>query len=87
LLSRNVDWDSRFWNGLEEFVYFSLFLTLLFYATARTSRDFTTTSKMLQVTLTAVGAGIALGRLAKPPLPARPMVCESGMQTAFPFNS
>lgn len=50
----------------------------MFYSTARTPFDFGSTGKMLQV---------ALGWLAKPLFRAAPMVFESGVQTAFRFNS
>jgi malonate transporter and related proteins len=87
LLRRNTDWGDVFWSGLEKLVYYVLFPALLFYATSRTSLDFAATGKMLQVALTAVGAGIALGWLAKPLFKAGPMIFESGVQTAFRFNS
>ena len=87
LLRRNTSWGENFWNGLEKLVYFVLFPALLFYATSRTSLDFSATGKMLEVTLTAIGTGIVLGWLAKPLFPAGPMVFESGVQTAFRFNS
>jgi malonate transporter and related proteins len=87
LLRRYTDWGDVFWSGLEKIVYYVLFPALLFYATSRTSLDFAATGKMLQVALTAVGAGIALGWLAKPLFKAGPMIFESGVQTAFRFNS
>jgi predicted permease len=87
LLRRHTDWGDGFWNGLEKLVYYVLFPSLLFYATSRTSLDFAATGKMLQVALAAVGAGIALGWLARPLFRTGPMVFESGVQTAFRFNS
>lgn len=87
LLMRYADWGTQFWSGLEKLIYYFLFPALLFYSTARTPFDFGTTGKMLQVTLAALACGIALGWLAKPLLPGPPMAFESGVQTAFRFNS
>lgn len=87
VLMRFTDWGSQFWSGLEKLIYYFLFPALLFYSTARTPFDFGSTGKMLQVALTAVAGGIALGWLAKPLFRAAPMVFESGVQTAFRFNS
>jgi malonate transporter len=86
-LMRITDWGAAFWTGLEKLVYFVLFPALLFYATARTPLDFNATGKMLQVALTACASGIALGWLAKPLFRPGPMIFESGVQTAFRFNS
>lgn len=87
LLRRHTDWGDTFWSGLEKIVYYVLFPALLFYATSRTVLDFGATGRMLEVALTAVGTGIALGWLAKPLFKAGPMIFESGVQTAFRFNS
>jgi len=87
LLMRFTDWGSQFWSGMEKLIYYFLFPALLFYSTARTPFDFGSTGKMLQVALAAVAGGIALGWLAKPLFRAAPMVFESGVQTAFRFNS
>lgn len=87
LLMRFTDWGTQFWAGLEKLVYFVLFPVLLFYATARTPFDFASAGKLLQVALIAVLCGIALGWLAKPLFHVKPMVFESGVQTAFRFNS
>jgi predicted permease len=87
ILIRTTDWGDAFWTGLEKLVYFILFPALLFVSTARTPLDFQTTGKLLQVALTAVTCGIALGWLAKPLFRAGPMIFESGVQTAFRFNS
>jgi malonate transporter and related proteins len=86
-LVRITDWGAAFWLGLEKIVYYVLFPALLFYSTARTPFDFHTTGKLLQVALLAVGCGIALGWLAKPLFKPGPMLFESGVQTAFRFNS
>lgn len=87
LLHRFTDWGAQFWSGLEKIVYYVLFPALLFYTTSRTALNFTLTGKLLQVALTAVIAGIALGWLAKPLFRPGPMIFESGVQTAFRFNS
>jgi hypothetical protein len=87
LLMRFTDWGTAFWSGLEKLIYYILFPALLFYSTARTPLDFDSTGRMLQVALAAVASGIALGWLAKPLFRAPPMMFESGVQTAFRFNS
>jgi malonate transporter len=87
LLMRFTKWTAEFWDGLEKLVYYVLFPALLFYSTARTPFDFATTGKLLEVTLAATVVGIALGWLAKPVFAVGPMVFESGLQTAFRFNS
>lgn len=87
LLVRYADWGQAFWGGLEKLIYYYLFPALLFYTTARTQFDFASTGKMLQVALLTLLAGIALGWLGKPLFKAAPMVFESGVQTAFRFNS
>jgi malonate transporter len=87
LLMHFTKWTAEFWDGLEKLVYYVLFPALLFYSTARTPFDFATTGKLLEVTLAATVVGIALGWLAKPVFAVGPMVFESGLQTAFRFNS
>jgi predicted permease len=87
LLFRLTDWGAPFWSGLERLIYYILFPALLFYSTARTPFDFDSTGRMLQVALAATAAGVALGWFAKPLLPSAPMLFESGVQTAFRFNS
>ena len=87
LLMRFTDWGTPFWSGLEKLIYYFLFPALLFYSTARTPFDFATTGKMLQVALLTLTGGIALGWLAKPLFAVPPMMFESGVQTAFRFNS
>jgi malonate transporter and related proteins len=87
LLMRHADWGTQFWAGLEKLIYYFLFPALLFYSTARTPLDFSSTGKMLQVALATVACGIALGWLGKPLFNSGPMVFESGVQTAFRFNS
>lgn len=87
VLMRYADWGTEFWAGLEKLIYYFLFPALLFYSTARTPFDFGSTGRMLQVALIAVASGIALGWLAKPLFKGPPMFFESGVQTAFRFNS
>lgn len=87
LLFRFAGWGDQFWAGVEKLVYYVLFPALLFYSTARTTFDFGTTGKLLQVVLFASLSGIALGWLAKPLFNTAPMVFESSVQTAFRFNS
>ena len=87
VLIRITQWGPAFWSGLEKMVYFVLFPALLFVSTARTPLDFQTTGNLLQVALTAVACAIALGWLAKPLFRPGPMIFESGVQTAFRFNS
>jgi predicted permease len=87
LLFHLTKWGTQFWAGLEKLVYYVLFPALLFSSTARTSLDFGSTGKMLQAALLASLCGIALGWLAKPLFRAGPMAFESGVQTAFRFNS
>lgn len=87
LLMRFTDWGPQFWSGLEKLIYYFLFPALLFYSTARTPFDFGSTGRMLQVALAAVVCAIALGWLARLLFRAPPMVFESGVQTAFRFNS
>lgn len=87
LLFRHAGWGVEFWKGLEKLVYFVLFPSLLFYATARTPLDFTESGKLLQTALLATTAAVALGWLAKPLFKVGPMIFESGVQTTFRFNS
>jgi malonate transporter len=87
LLVRYTKWGDHFWAGLEKLVYFVLFPTLLFYSTSRSPLDFVSAGKMLQVALAALLCTIALSWLAKRLFKGGPMVFESGMQTAFRFNS
>ena len=87
ILVRTTNWGPAFWSGLEKLVYYLLFPALLFVSTARTPLDFHATGKLLQVALLAVFSGILLGWLAKPLFRPGPMIFESGVQTAFRFNS
>lgn len=87
VLIRITQWGPAFWSGLEKMVYFVLFPALLFVSTSRTPLDFQATGKLLQVALTAVGCSIAMGWLAKPLFRPGAMIFESGVQTAFRFNS
>lgn len=87
LLFRHSAWGLEFWNGLEKLVYFILFPALLFHATSRTPFDFGDTGALLETALLSLLIGIALGWLAKPLFKVGPMIFESGVQTAFRFNS
>lgn len=87
LLKRGTHWGLEFWAGVDRMVYFVLFPALLFYSTSRTPFDFHATGNLLAVCLSACCGGIALGWLAKPLFKAKPMIFESGVQTAFRFNS
>lgn len=87
LLMRFTDWGTPFWAGVEKLVYYYLFPALLFYSTARTEFDFDTTGTMLQLAIAACLCGVALGWLARPLFRSPPMMFESGVQTAFRFNS
>ncbi len=87
VLIRITKWGAEFWIGLEKMVYFVLFPALLFVSTARTPLDFHVTGNLLAVALVTVLCAIALGWLAKPLFRPAPMIFESGVQTAFRFNS
>ncbi len=87
VLIRITHWGAEFWSGLEKMVYFVLFPALLFVSTARTPLDFHVTGNLLAVALVTVLCAIALGWLAKPLFRPAPMIFESGVQTAFRFNS
>lgn len=87
LLMRYTAWRTDFWAAVEKLVYYLLFPALLFYSTSRTSLDFQTDGKLLQVTVFATLAAVALAWMAKALFRTGPMIFESGMQTAFRFNS
>ncbi|HCE09495.1 MAG TPA: permease [Oxalobacteraceae bacterium] len=87
VLLRITEWGDSFWTGLEKIVYYVLFPALLFYATSHTPLDFAITGRLVQAALGAMLCGIALGWLAKPLFRPGPMIFESGVQTAFRFNS
>jgi malonate transporter and related proteins len=87
ILFRTTNWGADFWTGLEKLVYYVLFPALLFYSTARAPLDFASTGNLLVVALATTFGGIALGWLAKLLFKPGPMIFESGVQTAFRFNS
>jgi len=87
VIYRITSWGDAFWAGMEKMVYYLLFPALLFYSTARLQLHLETTGKFLQVGVLALLAGIALTWVGKPFIKASPMTYESGMQTAFRFNS
>jgi malonate transporter len=94
ILFRITNWGSEFWAGAEKLVYFVLFPSLLFYSTARTPLHFETTGSMVLIGTLASLCAIALTWIGRPLLrsqarkvPNQPLQYESGMQTAFRFNS
>lgn len=87
LLYRITDWGEQFWSGMEKLVYYLLFPALLFHSTARLQLHLETSGKLLQVGMLATLAGIALTWIGKPFIKTAPMIYESGMQTAYRFNS
>lgn len=87
LVHRISGWGDEFWAGLEKLVYFLLFPALLFYSTARLKVDLGVTGGLVQTGMLALLGGIVLTWLGKPLLRATPMTYESGMQTAYRFNS
>lgn len=87
ILYRTTNWGQAFWSGAEKLIYYVLFPALLFYSTTRAPLDFSSTGKLLQTALLSMTGGIALGWLGKPLFRPGPMLFESGVQTAFRFNS
>ncbi|MFZ6656852.1 AEC family transporter [Undibacterium sp. TJN19] len=88
LLARHAHWGGHFWAGVEKIVYFLMFPALLFYTTARTQFDFHATGRLLQVAVSTTACGMLLGWLAKFFFRSSPpRMFESGVQTAFRFNS
>src|SRR5690606_8615192 len=87
VLLRITNWGDSFWIGLEKMVYYVMFPALLFLSTSRTPIDLAATGKMLQIAVAVCLIGIALGWLAKPVFKVGPKIFESGVQTAFRFNS
>lgn len=87
LVYRISGWSDEFWAGLEKLVYFLLFPALLFYSTARLKLDLSVTGGLVQTGVLALLCGIALTWLGKAFIRATPMTYESGMQTAYRFNS
>ncbi|AKZ62454.1 permease [Herbaspirillum hiltneri N3] len=87
IIFRITDWGAAFWAGMEKMVYYLLFPALLFYSTARLQLNLATTGKFVEVGVLALLAGVALTWIGKPFIKTGPMTYESGMQTAFRFNS
>ena len=87
LLARHAHWGGHFWAGVEKIVYFIMFPALLFYTTSRTRFDLHATGHLLQVALITTACGMLLGWLAKFMFKTAPRIFESGVQTAFRFNS
>ncbi len=86
-LARLANWGGHFWSGVEKMVYYLLFPALLFYTTSRTTFSFQTSGHFILVAVVATASGILLGWLAKPLFKVGPRIFESGVQTAFRFNS
>jgi malonate transporter len=94
ILFRITNWGAEFWAGAEKLVYFVLFPALLFYSTARTPLHFETTGTMVIIGTLASLTAIALTWIGRPlfrnharKVQDQPLQYESGMQTAFRFNS
>jgi len=87
IIFRITDWGDAFWAGMEKMVYYLLFPALLFYSTARLQLNLGTTGRFVEVGVLALLSGVALSWIGKPFIKAGPMTYESGMQTAFRFNS
>ncbi len=87
VIYRITRWGDAFWTGMEKMVYYLLFPALLFHSTARLQIHLETTGKMLEVGVLSLLAGIVLTWLGKFLIKTGPMIYESGMQTAFRFNS
>ena len=87
LLARHAHWGGHFWAGVEKIVYFIMFPALLFYTTSRTRFDFHSTGHLLQVAVITTACGMLMGWLAKFMFKTAPRIFESGVQTAFRFNS
>lgn len=82
-----TNWSNDFWRGMEKLIYYVLFPALLFYSTSRAPLDFASSGHFLQIGIITILSGISLGWLAKPLFRPEDMVFESGVQTAFRFNS
>ncbi len=87
ILYRVTNWGSAFWLGMERMVYYVLFPSLLFQSTARLDLHLDATGKFIEIAVAALLIGIAFTWLGKWFIKASPMTYESGMQTAFRFNS
>jgi len=87
ILLRITKWGDSFWIGLEKMVYYVMFPALLFLSTSRTPINLAATGKMLQIAVAVCLIGILLGWLAKPVFKVGPKIFESGVQTAWRFNS
>ena len=94
VLFRVTKWSQEFWTGAEKLVYYVLFPALLFYSTARTPLNFETTGPMVLIGTLCTLTAIALTWIGRPffrnqarKAPDQPLQYESGMQTAYRFNS
>lgn len=87
LMARQSHWGGHFWAGVEKIVYFLLFPALLFHTTANTRFDFHSSGHLLITGMLATAAAMLLGWLGRYLFAAPPRYFESGVQTAFRFNS
>lgn len=87
VLLRYGRFGEAFWSGMERFVYYVLFPSLLFGALARGGISFGAASGLIATAVVFTAAGMGLGYLAKPLFSPPPMVFASGFQCAFRFNS
>ncbi|MCS6763337.1 MAG: AEC family transporter [Candidatus Protistobacter heckmanni] len=81
------NFTQTFWRGIEQMVYYLLFLSLLFYSTNRANFDLRGASDMLLAATLTVCAGIVLSYTAHWICRPVPLALASGTQTGFHFNS
>lgn len=86
-LFRWARWAPAFWEGAEKLVYYVLFPALLFNSIVRSPLSPGESVPMIATALAALGAGIALGHLARPLLAPPARMFASGVQCAFRFNT
>jgi predicted permease len=79
--------DTPFWRGLERFVYFVLFPTLLFRALATSALSLGDASRLVTVGVLFTAAGMALSALARPLLRLPDPTFAACFQCAFRFNT
>lgn len=86
-LRRVMHLGDTFWSGLDKLIYYILFPALLFSAIARTHIEFAAMGSFLLAGLATLGAGMALGLVARLWFAEAPRVFASYFQCAFRFNS
>jgi len=86
IIYRITDWGDAFWAGMERWCITCCSRPCCFIPRAPATAS-GTTGQLLQVGVLALLAGIALTWIGKPFIKVGPMIYESGMQTAFRFNS